>query len=184
MEECFVSICDLKLPPAETIAAIVPVYTERGDETLILTCDGKTYCYGIKIQSLIKRLARKVCVDIRGLQQAAFRLLSQSSVLPLRFSEELLLVPLRMRIPRTTGDRGSGYVNYFAFQELADDGANCILAINDGHLLTVLWSKKTTFIHLNNGRILAQSFRKNEPLLRLLRPLFNIYWGYDMALEK
>lgn len=167
----------ISLPESLLIDAIVPVYTDQGDDSLILTRSGNIIHYPLKASSIIKKLAKRDCISIPALQYTTSRLLSHTGHLPLRFSDNLLLVPLKMRSPRLKTDRGYGYINYFAFCDSTADGSDTLIETDGGHLIPILWSYKTTTMHLNNAHTVDRALRQNTPLLKLLLPLVTTICG-------
>lgn len=148
------------LPAQETIAALLPRYASTGDSTVILTNDGQLHSTGLRLRSVINRLARTRSIDLKALKCNCRRSTQRSILQPLPLSSELLLVPIKVRTPRIPGDPCIGYVNYYAVAKVAVQPGNpacSAITLHQGQTVQSLWSTDTVNRYLQLSRLTACS---------------------------
>lgn len=101
------------LPDPQQIAAILPCYQADGDCTTIITTTGKSQTLPQKIRTVIRRLARSQAIDLVALKRQTGQTTGKTILQPLPLTPGLLLVPLKVRQPRVSGDPCIGYVNFY-----------------------------------------------------------------------
>lgn len=164
-------------PSPETIAAIVPCYTSQGDSTRIITTDGTIYPDKALIRTVIRRLAASRATDLAILKKHASRVTRTAIMQPLPLAPGLVLCPLKLRIPRITGDASTGYVNFFAVTGIS---AECRppyqaeLHLRGNTKLPVIWAKPTVEKHLE-ACPLAQAYAPNQAATALVREANSLY---------
>jgi hypothetical protein len=159
------------LPKDNAIEALVPLYTPRGDSTRICLTGGGEIIFQKSISSIISKLAKRHSINLILLRASAQDLLGQKESPPLLFSDELLLVPLKMRKPRAKGDSSFGYLNYRALAATTAAQKETLIETASRHLLHILWSIETTESHLRSARLLDSIASQNKPLIHLLKLL-------------
>jgi hypothetical protein len=144
------------LPKADHLAAILPVYTEAGDTTTIITRDGTATSVNTKIKSVIQRLARTHSLDLISLRKNCAALTGRSLHQPLPITPGLVLIPVKVRKARVAGDNCTGYINYYAIHSAGADPHNpyqSILTLSAGTPVTALWNIKTLNSCLASARL-------------------------------
>lgn len=165
-----------KIPPNEMICAVLPLYTERGDYTKLLTLNGK-YTLPVKASTIIYRLARRQAVDLYALKEKTSRLTNMRIWQPLIIASDLALTPVKIRKPKIAGDMTSGYINFLHITEMKAMQAGTELSLCGGHKVTSLWRKNTIENHLQKTHLAFLSFsRQNSAHKAFLKDkLFRIW---------
>lgn len=145
------------LPPTSEIAAILPEYSSSGDTVFILTRSGAKLPAGLRIKSVLQRLARSQNIDLALLRENTGKILGKSLQQPLKICPELLLIPVKVRKPKIAGDTSTGYINYFAVKDLTarqDSTAGSTVCLCSGQTISVLWSPTTLKRNLKQAELL------------------------------
>ncbi len=177
-----------KLPKDAEIAALLPAYGEQGDVTRILLTNGVELVYGRTMRATVAALARRRCKDVKLLRRWASRYTHRTLNNPIAPSADLVLVPVKTRCPRVTGDGTMGHINVAAVAGILPEllerkspqtGARprrgpgnrrAVIPLPGGRSVTALWNEKTTIDHLAAARhIHAELVRdEEEAVLRRL----------------
>lgn len=145
-----------QIPSYHHIAAIIPHYTSSGDTTTIITVDGKQTSTNTRIRTVLRRLAHSRAADLTALKQRTASSTGRVILQPLPLAPGLVLCPVKIRIPRVTGDTSTGYVNFHAVKsvaENADFSYQAIVKLTGGTNIPVLWTRDTVKKHLQSARI-------------------------------
>lgn len=138
----------------ETLAALLPTYTEQGDCVQFLYQNGSSEKVNHRLSTCLKRLARQYTIDIVALREAQQKQTVRRQQLPLPFSPHLVLIPLKIRKPRLPKDTTLGYINLFAVKEVLRLGPSLTqLELLGNHETTVLWSKNTVLRYLKQAEL-------------------------------
>lgn len=117
------------------VAAVKPVYTKTGDGTEIILTNGEVIQDPRSIRSVYRVLARLYAVDVVAARQYYRKVLGQANGIPLPFSAQLVLCPVKMRIPRCRGDFTLGYVSYrqvAKVEDLAGEDYRSVIVLQNG----------------------------------------------------
>ena len=165
----------LKLPKDREIAAIVPVYGERGDCTCLHLRDGRECLLPVQMKTVLRMLARRHGKVVPLMREWAAQRTHGKMFQPLPFGVELVLAPFKAREPRVTGDSTLGGVNMshlagvgemerspssavFAAALLAGGRHRrprrfALLRLRSGRHIPALWSQRTLHKHLKEARL-------------------------------
>jgi len=139
----------------EPVAAIRPVYTDRGDGCQIITDYGGSYYDCRSIKAVKRALARSHGMDLTAQGKLVADRIGRSGILPFYLDNSRLFIPFKMRKPRAEGDHSYGYVR---LDQAADielgSGMPCI-RLACGELLELNSSLITARHNLELGRRLA-----------------------------
>lgn len=160
----------LDLPKDRDIAAILPLYTQRGDCTCLYLRSGSRRIYNVKVRAVLEALAHRRCKDVARLRAWSCRRTAQKLWAPLPVGVEMVLAPFKVRRPRVHGDETVGCVNVSQVQEVAAplvavgtenraekksrQSRAALLALRSGVRIPVLWSAATTRKHLQAARLI------------------------------
>ncbi|WP_196594235.1 hypothetical protein [Pectinatus sottacetonis] len=136
------------------ILAILPRYTERGDGTVIVSCDGKEVFYSKGEKPVLKEICNRYCKDIHLMRDWARQYTGQKIWMPLGFSWELVLVPMRIRGPKIQGDETLGYFNYLHINDAVEVDNKVYLVMENNTRYLVLWSLDTVKQHLKDAMLI------------------------------
>jgi hypothetical protein len=192
-----------KLPLHSDIAAIVPHYTAQGDHTVILTITGETICCTYRLRTILQHIAYKLCVDLAAIKKHTSQATQQAILQPLPLSSALLLVPVKIRIPRTAGDPSIGYINLFAITNILEEKTvnpsspyRSSLQLRGTHTLPAIWTCSTIKKQLRYARLSVAALpgypataccrEASHPYTPQLRPLAQklVELIYDILLLK
>lgn len=146
------------LPIPQDIAALVPCYTKNGDCTRLLTTSGSTLSLPVRSRAVLHRLARSRATDLAALRHITAVKTQRSILQPLPLAPGLLLIPVKVRTPRITGDTCTGYCNYYAVNAIAPCQGHPVhttLTLTGGHSITALWTPATIRRYLQLARLTA-----------------------------
>lgn len=152
----------------DRIAAIIPSYTPTGDTTTIIATNGSKVANSTRIRTVIKRLASSRATDLTALKRKAACATERTNLQPLSLAPGLVLCPLKVRIPRVSGDTSIGYINYHAVTSVianTNKPYQCTIKLTGGTELPVLWTPSTVKKHLQHAR-LAMSYTAPDPAMR------------------
>jgi len=175
----------------ESIVALEPCYGARGGNAVrIYTRDGKTRLEQRRMKSVLKAIAAGFNIDLTALRRNLHKIFGRSNSLPLTFTPDLALVPLKMRIPDYENDGATGYINYFdvtGIDEVQDVGPGqpkCHFKLQGGHTVPCFFSRENMIQRMkiaelaherNLSRIRPVSDR--ESLVRMLEDISARTWG-------
>ena len=146
------------LPFPEKIAALLPHYTPNGDATLLYTCDGQELVVPRRLQAVLKNIARNLATDLGALKQLSRRHTKKVIFQPLPITPRLLLFPVKSRTARISGDGCTGYINYYAVQNIKTcNGKSTNILLTCDKIVPVLWSTETVQRHLQFCKLVANS---------------------------
>lgn len=138
------------------IAAIIPCYTASGDTTAIISTNGSQKTTNTRIRTVINRLARSQATDLIALKQKAARATDRSILQPLSLAPGLVLCPLKLRLPRVSGDTTTGYINFHAVTGVianSNKPYQSTITLTGGTELAVLWTPSTVRKHLQQAKL-------------------------------
>ena len=165
----------------EEIAAILPRYTELGDCSVLHTCDGSEVLVPSRIKTVVHRLVRRECKDIYLLEEQARKLTKGKNWMPLVLGPELVLVSLKVRNPKISGDVTAGFFNYCQINGLQEKGRRTILCMKNGQSFLVLWNKQTVEAHLRNALLVLAMEQRH--LDRIALHYLEKRWGMSSVLS-
>ncbi|MDF2636758.1 MAG: hypothetical protein K0R78_3632 [Pelosinus sp.] len=178
-----------KLPIFNHIAAIIPLYTQAGDTTTIITTDGKSTSTTTSVRTVLRRLAHSRSTDLTALRHHTTLATGQSILQPLPIAPGLVLCPVKTRIPKVTGDTSTGYINYYAVTGVAENSISSyqsIVKLTGGTDIPVFWTCATVKKHLQSAKLaishISQSTHSHPDLMPIAQKLVEII--YDILVLK
>ena len=178
-----------QIPNYQHIAAILPHYTSSGDITTIITMDGKQTSTNTRIRTVLRRLALSRAADLTALRKRTAKATGSAILQPLPLAPGLVLCPVKIRIPRITGDPSTGYVNFHAVTGVAENTTlsyQAIVKLTGGTDIPVLWTSGTVKKHLQSAKLAisytAQSPESHPDLMPIAQKLVEII--YDLLVLK
>lgn len=141
------------LPIDQEIAALIPCYTATGDSTRVLTASGLTLTLPVRPRAVLNRIA-----DLAALRHITSLKTQRFILQPLPLAPHLLLIPVKVRTPRVTGDTCTGYINYYAVlgaKPCQDPPVHTVLTLTGGHRIGTLWTPVTINRYLQLARLTA-----------------------------
>ncbi|WP_312518618.1 hypothetical protein [Anaerospora sp.] len=146
------------LPIDQEIAALIPCYTATGDSTRVLTASGLTLTLPVRPRAVLNRIARRRATDLAALRHITSLKTQRSILQPLPLAPHLLLIPVKVRTPRVTGDTCTGYINYYTVvgaKSCQDPPVHTVLTLTGGHTIGTLWTPVTINRYLQLARLTA-----------------------------
>lgn len=97
----------------------IPKYIEgKGDLSLVLDSSGKEIIMNFHIRSFIRKLAFENYIDLVSIKRRLQKQFGQKNLLPYPINSELILIPVKVRIPKLKKDGAFGYINYLWVKEI------------------------------------------------------------------
>ncbi len=156
------------LPDNSKIAAILPEYTGAGDRTLLFLTDGTEVPLNLKVATVIRRLANRQTIDLCSLKSKTAKITNCTLWHPLVLAPDLVLVPIKIRKPKISGDVTSGYINFHhivTVQKLSN--TTCIRLIGN-HDIHSLWKITTIQEHIQRAHLTFLAMHKQNIALESL----------------
>lgn len=142
--------------PLQAPAAILPNYTPTGDISHIITLAGAVTQTPVSIRTILRRLARERSIDLTALKQNAAQATGQRILHILPFADDLVLVPVKVRIPQVGRDNCTGYVNACNVDVVRETSAppyKSRIILQSGVEIPTLWTTATIEKHLRAARL-------------------------------
>lgn len=165
------------LPNNRQIVAIVPVYTKNGDESMVLTCNGQTLSLSLKAATIVRRLANRHTIDLCSLKNKTAKITRSTIWQPLVLAPDLVLVPVKIRKPKISGDTTGGYINFTAIQKIESAEIGSVLSLAGNHHVQTLWKRTTLYEHLQKAHLASLTL---TPQTITMQQFFN-YLGHMAA---
>lgn len=143
------------LQPNDQISALLPCYTPLGDSTLIYTASGEKYSVAVKIKTVIRQLANRQAIDLCQLKARTAQLTKCTIWQTLVLAPDLVLVPLKIRKPKISGDATGGYFNFHQMKKIDSAANGTYVELKNGEKITVLWKRGTVDAHLQRAHLAA-----------------------------
>ncbi|MBL0385468.1 hypothetical protein JJB07_02300 [Tumebacillus sp. ITR2] len=145
------------------LALLEPVYVEGGgDRTRVVLADGTQRLDPRTVSVLLKGIARYYGVDLTAVRERYGDILGKRLHVPLPFSSGLVLIPLKMRIPRIAKDGTTGYVvaRRIDFIREGATPTECRLELQSGDGVTCLQSADFAKQQLRHARIVQTFYQE------------------------
>jgi len=112
----------------------------RGEATDIAFADTRIETEYRTMKTVLRNIFMKACADKNAVSLKGAKITGKKILVPLYVNSRILLLPLKMRKPVVRGDVSYGYVNYFAIDEIGEDGLHCRIRFFNGLSVQVLES--------------------------------------------
>lgn len=155
------------LPAHSRIAALVPCYSASGDTTTVFAADGSVTVLTSRIRAVIQRLAKSRAVDLAALRAKTRAVTKRTNLEPLPLAPGLVLVPVKVRLPRVAGDATTGYINFHAVTQVAantNKPYQATITLSGKTEIPVLWTTTTIDRQLALARLAASASPTAQPL--------------------
>ena len=164
---------------------VLPQYMKNVGDGCIIKEDGVEKMYEIKINQVLKNICKERMLDFKEVKRKSRRTLGQSNVIPLFFSKDEIMFPIKIRRPKVSRDEVYGYIN-FDFIDKIEEGH---VLLKDGQKIFYIESKRAVLKRTKLVRILEKelkgfeikcvNFDLNTPATKedvylLLREIYNI----------
>ncbi|NLY54418.1 MAG: hypothetical protein GX060_07365 [Firmicutes bacterium] len=161
----------------DRIVAIVPIYGDGGDATLLILDDGQEVIHPKTIASCLKQIWRIYSFDWKAYRREYRTLLNQRNLLPWPADFYRMFAPLKLRQPLISGDAAYGYVAIEAVEEVGQNeptqAAKSFVSLRCGHRLAVYLEPREVHKHLQAAAYAAQQFwgqrLKRDPYMLMMR---------------
>ncbi len=146
----------------DRIVAIVPIYTQTGDATMVVLNNGKELTISKTIDSCLKQIWRIYSFDWQAYRKEYRTLLNQRNLLPWPADFYRMFAPLKLRQPLISGDAAYGYVAIEAVEEVGQaeptQAARTYIHLKCGYRLDVYLEPREVHRHLQAAAYAAQLF--------------------------
>lgn len=145
------------------LAAILPVY-KNGNVTKLITYDGKERIDVRTCRTVLKNIARIYGADLTALRKMYGRPLNKSYSIPIPFSLDMVLMPIKVRKkPLGNNDGTLGYINYNHIETLKNrENGNCQILLKNGLFINTEVKKSTVKEHMKNARFVQNLYREKH----------------------
>lgn len=147
----------------DSIAVLLPTYQEgEGRLTRVLFSDGSEERINKTIKGVFKKLARKFSVDLVSATKEYGGMLGKSNLVPIPFSQYLILVPLKTITPLLPGDSAYGYFNLLAIKEIKrtrDREYKTVVILHNGTEVGVFLNYETVMKQIKNAELVDKHYR-------------------------
>ncbi|WP_058486930.1 hypothetical protein [Defluviitalea phaphyphila] len=140
------------------IQGILPVYGDKGENAVIIYTDnGEKIFIDKSIRSFLSYLFHLRRIDLYALRQWTRETLHRRNGLPLVFSRDIVLVPIKVRKPIGRADGSEGYISLLHIEEITQKSDKTIISLQCGREVISFHSKK-----IIENRILFAQFMLNK----------------------
>lgn len=117
----------------DEVIGIIPIYTDRGNNTLILLRNGEIIKENRTIKSVRANLARTYAIDTKAQGQFIRKVLNREGPIPFYIGQRIF-INLKMRKPLTKGDTVYGFIdmNYIKAIEPLKVDLSCQIILTTG----------------------------------------------------
>jgi len=137
---------------------LFPKYVpSRGGATDIAFADKSVKTEYRTMKTVVKNIFFNACVDRKAMRSMGSDITGRKNLVPLLVNSRILLVPFKMRKPLVRGDVCYGYANYFAIEEISEDGRCCIIRFFNGLTIPVLGSAESVRKLNGDASLIAKS---------------------------
>ena len=137
---------------------LFPKYApSRGGATDIAFVDKSVKTEYRTMKTVVKNIYFKACVDRQAMRRIGCEITGRKNLVPLLVNSRILLAPFKMRKPLVRGDVCYGYANYFAIEEISEDGRSCLIRFFNGLTIPVLGSAASARKLYGDASLIAKS---------------------------
>lgn len=154
------------------INAIIPCYTPTGDHTKLYAADRRNIVRALKAKTVVQKLANRQTVDLRRLKSMTAAITKSTIWQPLVLAPDLVLVPLKVRKPKISGDATGGYFNFCQISSTRALSKSTVVQFKNGEEISVLWKQSTVESHLQRAHLASLSQGGQLLLLEKLAQFF------------
>lgn len=128
----------------DEVIGIIPIYTDRGNNTLILLRSGEIIDENRTIKAVRANLARTYAIDTKAQGKFIRRVLNREGPIPFYIGQRIF-IHLKMRKPLTKGDAVYGFIdmNYIKLIEPLKADLRCRLLLTTGQTYKIYSSYST-----------------------------------------
>lgn len=148
------------------VAAIFPVYKENGDETMVIYQDGSHDTVPLKVRTVINRLAKLYSLDLLQLKKKTEGITQRSLYNPIVMSPSVILVPVKTRKPRVTGDSTLSYINLPTVKKISPStvpDCRSQIKLTDNYAAECLWTPATVRKRFKEAELLSSNLLSSLP---------------------
>jgi len=136
----------------ETIACLLTESINNiGNSTKLILNNGQTIIIHKSISSVLKEIAEFYALDLKILRKKQQIYTHSKYYVPLPLSKNLLLIPIKTKVPLVPKDPSLSYINYYSIKEI--DKYNPIVYLSNGVKIKCLNSLDTLKKRYNQGQI-------------------------------
>ncbi len=137
---------------------LFPKYVpSRGGATDIAYVDKSVKTEYRTMKTVVKNIFFNACVDRHAMRSIGCEITGRKNIVPLLVNSRILLAPFKMRKPLVRGDVCYGYANYFAIEEISEDGQCCVIRFFNGLTIPVLGSTASVRKLYGDASLIAKS---------------------------
>lgn len=141
----------------ENIIAIIPIY-EGGNATKIITMKNEYIKYK-RVKTIIRKICSYYALHLSNFRNRYGKILNKRLGIPIVINKNLILIPVKIRIPKFQNDGAFGYINYAFVKETLDYGQTTEVLMEDGKKIIVLQKHKILARDFNNAKIILNEER-------------------------
>ncbi|SNS62684.1 ComK protein [Anaerovirgula multivorans] len=150
------------LDDKQQLAALIPFYEkDLGNATKLLLTSGQEILYPHSIDAALKALCSYYALHLRLLRRKQQSLLNCKYYTPLPIHKELLLFPIKTRVPKIKNDSSIGYINYLQVKKV--DYSQSAIQLNNGQTIYSLNTPGTLKKRYNQVLLSAKYYEENHP---------------------
>ncbi|RKD21907.1 ComK protein [Caminicella sporogenes DSM 14501] len=158
------------------VSCLLPIYKDEfGNITEIIDKSGETYTAYKTLKTVLKLICKYYGVDIKSVRQKYSKIINRKNIIPLPLSQDLILIPFKMRKPIFLKDGSYGYINIFSIENIYSKKGNTIIKLYNEKEITCISKLKTAREHYNNGKAILNdiSFKSQY------NPVLDINYLYE-----
>lgn len=148
------------LEDKEVIVCLLPSYEKGlGNITKVLLKSGREILYHQSLESTLKSICNYFCLHLRLIRKRQQNLLDCKYYLPLPLHKDLLLFPIKTRIPKIKNDASVAYINYFEVEKI--NFRQSVLHLNNGRIIQSLNTSTTLKKRYHQARLSSKFYESS-----------------------
>lgn len=157
---------DIEKMVKDEIIALIPLYVDnKGNSTKIITNKSNSIILYKTIRTALKLLAKYFMIDLSSARKYYGDLIGSSNVIPIPFSSDNILVPIKTRRPISKNDGSFSYIN-LRFIKNIHERDNGVYILMEGNVeIKCIQNIKTVKKHISQGRIVKKIYDERQKIL-------------------
>ncbi|WP_366922157.1 hypothetical protein MFMK1_002598 [Metallumcola ferriviriculae] len=148
----------------QEIVCMIPTYLpDIGNCSELWLSGGAKMQQPVKVESLLKALAKVFALDLTTLKQIQKQILKKGKLVPLPIISRLVLIPVKVRNQMLPGDGTIGYVAYrfvAGFEPINEEDFKSSIALENGQTLKTFHTARTLDERTHQAEIVLQHYKQ------------------------
>lgn len=143
------------------IIAILPIYLDtKGNSTKIIVENKEDMLIYSRTIRVLKSIAGYFTLDLRKVRNEYGKIIESKNMVPIPLTKRDILIPMKTRTPISKNDGSIGYFNLKYIEDILKKDKEIYIKFITGREIKVLNSERTIIKHINDGKLVKQSYKE------------------------